>query len=211
MQTPHRDRCKYRIASLCIALIILSASVVFSVSGLNAHYYVYDNATGYHAAVEIEDCESYEFIQPGVLGEKIPLQVSNITLYKSTGSNATFEDKGRSISFEKGNYTAAYDAELKNKDFQVILSSPYNVTLYLPQGYDVKNPLLGMVSTGGIVSTIEDGDNETITIEWTKKMFCEARFYDAFQVEILTIFGTFWIALVAVFLVPYLMTRKKKE
>lgn len=211
MRPANRDRCKHRVASLSIALIILSVLIIFPVSGLNAQYYVYDNASSFHAVVEIQNTDKFEFIQPGLMGEKVPLEASNISLFYDNGTNAIFEDKGRSIVFEKGNYTAGYDAELKNKDFQAIFDNFYNVTLYLPQGYDVRNPLLGMVSTGGNVSTVKTGDIESVKIEWTKKAFCEARFYDAFQVQLLTIFGTFWIALLAVFLVPYIITRKKKE
>ena len=206
MRTSGRDRCRFRVFALCFVLILLSASV-FCASGLEAHYYVFDNATGYHALVETEDTDRYEFVQPGLLGEKVPLEAWNISLFYKNGTEAPFEDKGRHIEFEKGNYTTGYDAEFKNKDFQVVYNRPYNSTLYLADGYDVRNPLLGMVSQGGEVSE-NDG---TISVSWTKKVFCECRFYDGFQEEILIIFGTFWIALLAVFLIPYLMMRQKKK
>ncbi|MBP2134164.1 hypothetical protein J2128_002130 [Methanomicrobium sp. W14] len=206
MRPADRDRCRFRVTSFCAALIILS-SLVFCVSGLNASYYVYENASSYHASVDIQNLDGFEFLQPGILGEKVPLEVSNVSLAYENGTNATFEDKGRSITFEKGNYTAGYDAELKNKDFQVLFDNFYNVTLYLPKGYDVRNPLLGTVSTGGSATE----NNGTVQIDWTRKSYAEARFYDAFQVEILTIFGTFWIALVAVFLVPYILSRRKSQ
>jgi len=211
MQTSDRDRCRFRIASCSIALILLSAFLVFSASGLDASFFVYDNATAYHAVVEIEDTDRYEFIQPGLLGEKIPLEVTNVSLLYKNGTEAAFEDKGRSIEFETGNYTALYDAKLKDNHFQALFTKPFNITLHLPPGYDVRNPLLGMVSTGGSVNTAETNGNETIVIDWTKKTFCETRFYDSFQVQLLTIFGTFWIALVAIFLVPYILTRRKDE
>ncbi|MDD3978257.1 DUF5803 family protein [Methanomicrobium antiquum] len=210
MRTSNRDRSRFRVASCSIALILLSALLVFSASGLNASYFVYDNATGYHAAVEITDSERHDFIKPGILGEKVPLEVSNITLLYENQTSAEFKNIGRSISFEKGNYTVVFDAKVSNKNFQALFGTNYNITLHLPPGYDVRNPLLGMVSSGGNVETSELNGNETIIIEWTKKTFCEARFYDDFQLELLIIFGTFWMAIAVIFLVPYIMTRKKE-
>lgn len=211
MQSPDRDKRRFRIASCSTALIFLSALLIFSASALDAGYFVYDNATGYHAAVEILDSDRFDFIRPGFMGEKVPLEVSNITLLYENQTSAEFKHAGRRISFESGNYTVLFDARLSDNNFQAIFDTIYNVTLHLPAGYDVRNPLLGMVSTGGSVSTAKINENETIVIEWTKKTFCEARFYDQFQVQLLTIFGTFWIALAAVFLVPYILTRNREE
>ncbi|WOF17250.1 hypothetical protein F1737_11470 [Methanoplanus sp. FWC-SCC4] len=206
MRASDRDRCKSGISSVCVALILLSA-LIFSASALSAEYTVFDNATGYHAAVEIQDAESYAFVKPGMLGEKVPDKVTNVSLYYVNGTNASFEDKGRSISFEKGNYTVYFDSGLEGKNFQALYDSFYNVTLSLPAGYDVRNPLLGMVSNGGEA----DETDGNVTVSWTRKSYVEARFYDDFQVELLIIFGTFWIALVVVFLVPYLLSRRKNE
>lgn len=206
MRTSGGDRRRSRIFIICAALIIFAA-FFNPASALDADYFVAENGSVFHAEIGIQDTGDYNFIKPGYLGEKIPATVSNVSLVSETGANAEFKEQGNSISFEKGNYTVSYDQILENKNFRVIMENPYNITLYLPTVFRVENPLLGMVSSGGSV----DKGGEYSRIFWEKRKYAEARFYDDFQEKILLAFGSFWIVLVLIFMVPYLLSRQKKN
>ncbi len=238
MCTSDGDRRDNRRSSSRTSLILLSAAIFFlaaavipacAAAPLNATFFVHDGAEAFHAEIEIINAERYAFVEPGLLGEEVPRSVTNTTL-RYTDNNTASEFKtdafGRSISFEKGNYTIEYDAALKNKDFQFIFSALYNITLNLPQGYDVRNPLLGMTSTGSAVSTVDSrylteelaaknvtftGGNGTIQVFWQNRAFAECRFYDEQQVFLLEVFGSIWLAVAAIFAVPYIMTRRRME
>ena len=228
MRCPGGDRRGLKITACCSALILLLVFAVFPASALNATFFVAENGSSYHASVEIEEVSEYRFEKPGVLGEKVPAESGNISLYYMNGSAAPFEDQERSIEFDKGNYTVGYDSGIDNHNFQALFDKRYNISVYLPSVFDVRNPLLGMVSTGGEViagDSIVAGDgfsvNETldggvsvydgIRIDWEKKTYAEVRFYDSFQEKMLMIFGSLWLVVAVVFLVPYLMTRRRKE
>jgi len=161
----------------------------------------------FHAEIDIHETDKFEFNEPGLLGEKIPVEVSNVTLLGESGDKNEFEEHWGSISFEKGNYTVEYDQRFGNKDFRVLMDAAYNITLHLPEKYRVTNPLLGTVSTGG---SVDEGINGSI-ISWEKRKYAEARFYDDLQEKMLLAFGSFWIVLVLIFLVPYLLTRWRRE
>ncbi|EHQ35482.1 hypothetical protein [Methanoplanus limicola] len=225
------DRRGLNVLACCSALILLLVFVVFPASALNATFFVAENGSSYHASLEIEEASEYRFEKPGVLGEKVPAEYGNVSLYYTNGTEASFEDKGRSIEFEKGNYTVGYDSAIDNHNLQLIFDDRYNISVYLPPVFDVRNPLLGMVSTGGeVISGAEVSENgagsvdgagdETLSstgsgydglrIDWVKRTYAEIRFYDSFQEKILMIFGSLWLVVAVVFLVPYMMTRRRK-
>lgn len=204
MRTADRDRRGPGIACICAALI-LGAALFLPASALDAGYYVADNGSVFHAEVEIEDVSGYEFFEPGMLGEKVSVDATNISLTDSSGSKAEFEEGWDGITFDQGNYTISYDQEFDNKDFRVMMDRSYNITLHLPSNYGVSNPLLGSVSTGG---TVNSSDNFT-DISWEMKRYAEVRFYDSFQEKMLYAFGSFWIVLVIIFLIPYIIARRK--
>jgi uncharacterized protein DUF5803 len=190
MQPPHRDRRRYSVALICLALILC----VSSVSALSANYTVAENGTAYTAEIEVLQTEKYTFTEPGVMGEPVRITVSNITVFNETGPvNFTGEDSG-TIEFPKGNYTVRYTAPQKANEFMVVLSDAANITISLPKQYQVENPLLGSVSTGGVVNTTGNGT----TIFWEEERSAQVRYYDAFQEQALIIFGTFWIGLVVI-------------
>ena len=120
-------------------------------------------------------------------------------------TESDFEEGWKSIKFEQGNYTVAYDQAFDNHDFSVMMDKAHNITLRLPEEYSVSNPLLGSVSTGG---TVNRTDNYT-EISWNMKRYAEARFYDSFQEKMLYAFGSFWIVLFIIVLIPYLYARRK--
>ncbi len=206
MRASGGDRRGSRILIVCAALILFAAIFCPS-SALDADFYIAENGSVFHAEVAVHDAESYEFNEPGMLGEKVPVEVSNISLVDESGADSAYEEEWNSISFEKGNYTVGFDQEFGNKDFRVLMDNPYNITLYLPDEYNVANPLLGMVSTGGSVNS--SGDFSVIS--WNMKKYAEARFYDDLQEKMLLAFGSFWLVLVLIFLVPYLLVRRKTE
>lgn len=181
---------------------------------LSADYEVYPNGTLYHGAVEVAEASEYFFYEPGMMGQRVSLQVSGVLLKNESGV-VEFEESGSSeIKFPTGNYTVEFDAPLKDNYFNTVFSEPYEVTLHLPSGLNVGNPLLGMISTGGKVSADDTNasvTNGSVTIHWEKTRSPECRFYNEFQEQLLIIFGTLWLALLAVFLVPYMLARRRQE
>ena len=203
MRTPDRDRCGYRILAVSLALILL----VQGAAALDATFVVSENGTWYHGDVMVEGVATYEFSEPGVLGESVPIAASNITVRNADGT-VPFEEKGAGkIAFPEGNYTIGYDAPLSDRQLTVMLETPADVTVVLPDAFGITNPLLGYTGTGAVVEETPAGT----TITWEESRVVELRFYDAFQEQMLVIFGTFWLALVVIFLVPYFLTRRGQE
>jgi len=118
-----------------------------------------------------------------------------------------YTEERSAIRFPEGNYTIRYIAPLSSNELTVMLDDASNISVFLPGQYAVANPLLGYVSTGGTVNATENGT----TILWENARSAQVRYYDAFQEQALIIFGTFWIGIVVIFLVPYLIVRRKRE
>jgi hypothetical protein len=155
--------------------------------------------------VEVEQARSYLFSEPGMLGEQVPVTVSNVSLTAANGSVVEYEDLGGSqITFPKGNYTLRYTAPLRNYQLQQIFDRYYAVNVTVPAGYDVRNPLLGGYSQGGKVSV---GANGTIEVRWDRTRECRIRFYDPARESLLWFFGTSWAVVAIVLLFPFLMMR----
>ena len=203
MRATDRDRCGYRIVAVSLALILLFQGA----AALDAAFVVGENGAWYHGDVVVEGVSTYEFSEPGFLGESVPIAASNITVTNASGPVPFEEGRAGTIAFPEGNYTIGYDAPLSDRHFTVLLETPAKVTVVLPEPFSITNPLLGYTSTGADVEETPTGTY----ITWEKSRLVEVRFYDAFQEQMLVIFGTFWIALVAIFLVPYFLTRRKQE
>lgn len=200
MRAPDRDRRRYRIAALCLALILLSGAA----AALSADYTVFPNGTAYTAAIEVTGVERYQFTEPGMLGEDVPMPVSAVSVGNGSGAVAFTEEAYSAVSFpEKGNYTIRYTATIQDRFMQVAFHSPYNVTLYIPPEFDVRNPVLGSTLGG----RIEDSPDGGTFVVWNSTRYFECRFYDSFQEKALVIFGTVWIAICLIFLIPFISQR----
>ncbi len=200
MRTAFRNRCGPGIVALCIVLILVCPAA----AALNAEFAVFPNGTAYSASVEVAGLSEYEFVQQGLLGEKTDIDAHDILL-NGTEGEVGFENLGSRIIFPEGNYTIHYTAAMRDNTLRVDFSQPYNVTLSLPAGLKVQNPLLGMISAGGHAET----ENESVIIRWEDTYYAECRFYTDTQERALVIFGTFWIALCAFFITPYLISRRR--
>ncbi len=138
----------------------------------------------------------------------MPITVSGVGLVGNE-SSAPFEFSGVSeIRFAQGNYTVFYQAPLRESHFSVAFDSPYKIEVILPPDLDVRHPLLGMVSPGGVVNATPDG-NKTVT--WNGARSVELRFYDASQESLLYIFGNIWLMAAVVLLLPFALTWKRKR
>lgn len=176
--------------------------------GLSADYSISPDGAFYEAKVRLEDAESYEFFRTGMLGERIPIKVENVSL-SGECDPCTFEWNGNSIiEFELGDYTVHYRAALTENHLTSSFSEPYIVTVTLPPALSVKNPLLGMVSPGAAIVSMDDGST---LVRWNETRSFELRFYDEGREELLLFFGNFWIILAIVLLLPFLMTWRRRE
>jgi hypothetical protein len=177
---------------------------------LNADYYVAPNGSAYTGYLQVEKSTGYQFYEVGAIGERVPVKATDIIL-SGTCSPCTYNMSGDSgISYPEGNYTISYRAPVRESHLLFSYDRPYNVSVSLPEGLDVRNPLLGVISQGGKVSS---PDNTSVIVNWTGARSAEIRFYDQERESLLYMFGNFWIVIAIVLLAPFLFTwrRKKRE
>lgn len=178
-------------------------------SAENADYRVFPNGTAYLAAVQIEDVSRYEFADTGVIGEQIPFDAGNVHLDGRACSNCSFTWSGSStILFDRGNYTISYVGPVHENHVQAFYDSPYNVTVVLPQEFDVRNPLLAGISPGANVTRYPDN---TTSVRWEGVTSIDLRFYDQAHEQLLYLFGNVWIFLAILVIVSYLISERNKE
>lgn len=166
-----------------------------------------ENGTAYRATVETSG-DQYAFWGFGTLGERVPLQVDDISVTGEDGAVDFQQADAGTITFPEGNYTVSYQGPIRDNHLQAFFSQPYAVTVTLPPGLDVRNPLLGMISPGGAVQVTE---NETVEVVWDRTTLAELRFYDPGREILLNTFGTIWVVMGIVMLFPYLLTRMREE
>lgn len=201
MRTSHRDRRGPAFTALCLALILISAPAAAE----EAVVRVLPGGTAYEASITVTGSE-HAFWTPGMMGERTPLQVEDLEVVGSAGP-VEYQEAGRGIiTFPEGNYTITYRAPLRDNYLVTAFDTPYAVTVDLPRGLDVRNPLIGMVSPGGAISS---GPNETTEIAWDRIRVVEVRFYTPDREIMLATFGTIWLSVALVLILPLLMSRRK--
>ena len=177
------------------------------VQGYSVEYRVLPNGTAYEGTVVLANSSGYQVYETGSLGERISVKVTNITL-QGDCDPCRFNQTGEgAISFPKGNYILSYQAPVKENHITATYTDPYNVSVILPKGLDVRNPFLGVVSPGGSIGAV---NNSSVTINWTGARSMELRFYDEQRESLLYMFGNFWIIIAIVLLTPYLLTMRRR-
>ena len=181
--------------------------------GLNATYIVQPNGTSYAAAVDITDVSTYQFANADILGENIPVSVTNVSLAARNGTpvnfNWTTPWNGPSfISFPEGNYTVSYVAPLQDNQVQGSFIDPYNVNVTLPAQYDVRNPLLAGLSPGASITRFADN---TTQVTWNETTSFSLRFYDQAREDLLYLFGEFMVILAIVLLIPFFLFQRPQQ
>jgi len=177
---------------------------------LIAEYRVLPDGSSYQGSIELVNASQYSFGERGLLGERIPVQVSNVTLLgKCSPSPCTFTWSDRfTISFPEGNYTLRFVAPIRQNNLVVAFPEPYTVVVRLPPGFDVRNYLIGSLSTGATVNEAPDG---SLTVTWNATRSAELRFYTEDRVTMLALFGQFWIVIAIVLLLPFLFSRRMRQ
>ena len=177
---------------------------------MSAEYQVLPNGSAYYGTVQVEKSTGYQFFETGPLGERVPVTVENISLSGDCAPCAFNTTGDSAISYPEGNYTISYQGPIHEDHFMENYDVPYNVTVSLPQGLDVRNPFLGVISPGGQAMPV---NNTTVDINWIGTKSVEIRFYDQARESLLYLFGNFWLIIAFVLLTPYVlsMRRKKKE
>ncbi len=183
--------------------------LVQAAAGLTADYGIVQNGTAYSARIGLVGAAEYSFWEPGLMGEKIPVVPQDVRLSDMKGGcdPCNFSWDGRSvIRFPQGNYTLSYTQAIRDNHFIVIFDEPADVTLSLPAGLDVRNPLLGSISSGGTLAQREDG---TLLLTWNRTRFAECRFYEPFREFLLVTFFTIWTVLAIVLVLPFLLPGRR--
>jgi hypothetical protein len=203
MRAPHRDRRGPALAALCLALIL----ICIPAAAEEATFRVLPDGTAYEASIQVTGSE-HTFWTPGLMGERVPLQVEAIEVLGASGP-VEFQDAGRGvITFPEGNYTVTYRAPVRNNHLIAAFDTPYAVTVSLPGEFDVRNPFIGMISSGGAISS---GPNGTTEIAWDRISVAEVRFYSPDREILLNAFGTIWLAIAIVVLLPFVISRRRGE
>jgi hypothetical protein len=204
MRVPDRDRRRSAVAALCIAAVLIAAPAF----ALSAEYRILPNGTSYQGEIEVENAERYEFTETGMLGEKVPVQVTGVSLAGACFPCCfTWQDR-TTITFLPGNYTVRFTGTVRDNHLVVTYPEPYNVTMVIPKGLDVRNRLLGMISPGGEVSESKDGSLE---VAWKEVRSAEVRYYPPDRENLLMWFGQFWVIIAVVLLLPFFLMRSRKE
>jgi hypothetical protein len=163
--------------------------------------------------VEVTDISMYQFASADMLGENIPVNVTNISLVAENGIPVNFNwstewNAPSVITFPKGNYTISYDTPLQDNQIQGSFLLPYNVSVSLPGQYDVRNPLLAGLSPGANVTRFPDNSTG---ITWNDATSFNLRFYDQTREDLLYLFGEFMVILAVILLTPFLLIRNPPE
>ncbi|MCA1915380.1 DUF5803 family protein, partial [Methanospirillum hungatei] len=148
-----------RITAFCLTALILC---VLPVAGITFSATVDKDGKGYSAVVLVNNTDRYELIQPGMVGERIPLETKNLTVRNETDILPLTPDRGI-LTFPKGNYSISYEAMVNANTMQFLFTEPANVTVSIPRPFMVTNPLLTSIQPSG--SKLEEG-NTTTTISW---------------------------------------------
>ena len=177
---------------------------------LTADYRISPDGSAYQGSVELVNASQYSFAETGLLGERLPVQVSNVTLLgKCFPPPCTFTWSDRfTISFPEGNYTLQFVAPLRQNTLVAAFPEPYTVVVRLPPGFDVRNYLIGSMSAGARVTEATDG---SLTVTWNATRSAELRFYTEDRVTMLALFGQFWIVIAIVLLLPFLFSRRMRQ
>jgi len=154
--------------------------------------------------VIVNNTDRYELIEPGMVGERIPLQAANLTIRNETDILTRNPDRGV-LTFPKGNYTISYESVVKSNTMQLLFTEPANVTVFLPHPFMVTNPLLTSLQPSG--AKLEKG-NDSTNISWNQVRSVELRFYDEGQEHLLFLFAQFWLIIAVVLLLPFFFSRK---
>lgn len=192
-----------RIIACCITSLIL---LVFPVAGTNVSVDLHGDGKAYTATVVLNQTERYELVESGMLGERIPLEVANLTVRNETALVSVTPDRGV-LSLPLGNYTLEYEGKITGNTLQMLFTAPANVSVHLPYPFRVGNPLLTSLQPSG--STTIAGNNTT-RIDWSQVRSIELRYYEENQENLLYLFAQFWLIIAVVMLVPYLVSREKK-
>ena len=189
------------LITCCIAVLILSA---MPVAGLNLSVVLHEDGKAYSASVSTNNTDRFELMQSGILGEHIPLQVSNLTVRNETGELNIKPDRGV-LSLPNGNYTIKYEVPVSGNTIQIMLPSPGNASIKIPHPYNIGNPLLTSIQPTGSVT---ERENNTTQVSWNEVRSVELRYYDEQQEHLLFLFGQFWMIIAVLLLLPFFLTRR---
>jgi hypothetical protein len=183
---------------------------ILPAGAVQAEYWIAENASAYHAVYTLQNASEYTWWDLGLLGERIPLAVDNISLSSANGTCDPcpfVQVPPNQVTFDAGDYALSFDGAIHNNQLVADFETPSSVRVHIPEGLDVRNPLLGVVSPGGTITQ----DPAGILISWNDTQMIESRFYDSFRETLLTSFLTFWAVIAVVLLFPFLVMRRKQE
>ncbi len=189
-----------RITAFCLTALILW---ILPVAGITFSATVDKDGKGYSAVVLVNNTDRYELIQPGMVGERIPLETKNLTVRNETDILSLTPDRGI-LTFPRGNYSISYEAMVNANTMQFLFTEPANVTVSIPRPFMVTNPLLTSIQPSG--SKLEEGNNTT-NISWKQVRSVEIRYYDEGQEHLLYLFAQFWLIIAVVLLLPFFLSR----
>jgi hypothetical protein len=175
---------------------------------VQAEYWIAENASAYQAEYALKNVSEYTWWDLGLLGERIPIIVDNVSLRSRECDPCSFTSvPPNQITFNTGDYTLSFGGAVHNNHILLNFETPSYVLVHIPTGLDVRNPLLGVVSPGATITEEPAG----ILISWNDTQIVECRFYDPFRETLLVAFLTFWVVIAVVLLFPFLVMRRKQE
>jgi hypothetical protein len=174
---------------------------------------VSQNGTDLTADITLVNQSTYILSSPGFLGEDTELNAEDITLTAENGTTVNFTKSDTRLTFPAGNYTLTYSAPVSDGTVYARYEVPFNVSVFLPVGFDTGHPILGTVEYGGKLAVVQNTDEYSRVVRWTDREIIQMRFFSTSLLIPFYLFLAVWGVVFAVAGLRYrhLRNKAKKE
>ena len=214
MRRTYRNRPDYRSAALCIIsgllLLALFAAPAFAADaadGNTAEFVVSEDGKTLTATAHLVQQNSFMLVKPGFIDDEA-LEPNEFSLVDADGNEVKYQVSRSTVSFDKGDYTLVWSQDISDNTVYAKFPSNYAVTVYLPEKYLTGHPVLGTVSSGGVISASDkEGFGSMVTYASTKAV--EVKFYEKGRDVWLYAFLAVWVVVLGIVYARYRSYKNK--
>jgi hypothetical protein len=185
MRRTYRNRPDHRSTALCLITGLLLALVLFAGPAFaadapadtnSAVFLVSEDGRMMNVTAHLVQQSSFTLVKPGIFQDDA-LVPKSFSLTDANGNETEYKVAKSKVTFPKGDYTLTYTADISDKTVYAKFPAGYSVNVYLPAKYHTGHPVLGTVSSGGVISPSDkDGYGTMVTYANTKTV--EVKFYE---------------------------------
>lgn len=142
----------------------------------SAVFVVSENGKLLNVTAHLVQQSTFTLVKPGIFQDD-PLVPKSFSLTDANGNETEYKVSKSKVTFPKGNYTLTYTQDISDKTVYAKFPAGYSVKVYLPAKYHTGHPVLGTVSSGGVISQSDrEGFGTMVTYANTKTV--EVKFYE---------------------------------